>query len=94
MAPSHPPACKSHKYTILISHFLSITQPLAEFFLHGDARDCRSLEPLKQHPTFLVFVIKCVRKVFKLCAFNTIDLCALGTVDLSDKVPKVQKVGN
>ena len=33
-APSHLPTCKPHKRPILINHFLSITLPLAEFFLH------------------------------------------------------------
>ena len=39
MAPSLPPACKSHKHLTLINHFLSITLPLAEFFLCCDIKD-------------------------------------------------------
>ena len=33
MASSHLLTCKPHKYPVLVSYFLSIALPLAEFFL-------------------------------------------------------------
>ena len=42
IAPSCPPACKSHRRPILINHFLSITMLLAEFFLCWDIKDQNS----------------------------------------------------
>ena len=45
MTSSHLPACKPLKGPILMNHFLSITLPLAEFFLYCDVKDQSSWGP-------------------------------------------------
>ena len=44
VVPSHSPTCKPHKSPVLITHFLSTTLPLTEFFLHWDIKDKSSSE--------------------------------------------------
>ena len=49
MVPFHLPTFKSHEHLILMNHFLSITLPFTEFFLHIDIKNWSSSEHLKCH---------------------------------------------
>ena len=55
MASSHLPACKPQKCAILISHFLSITLPLAKFFLQRHEESELLGAPMKCHLSLVQF---------------------------------------
>ena len=51
MVPSHLPTFKSHEHLILMNHFLSITLPFTELFLHIDTEHLKChLLVLLPHP--------------------------------------------